>query len=240
MLYMYIGQQSNCELNKYISEAIENNEDITFQHVKIFLSGSSAAGKTNLRYSLLGQKFVEEHESTDIQETKHAYIANNAGVLETKKGKIWREFTLQEQLSQFKSLWEDRRNQKLKSNSEHTIGDTSNENIPSKDIPNDDAQIEDLSEVRTKISGSKGLSKEIKIQEPVKLISMIDTGGQPGYIHMLPAIIHMLPDSKNWPTVNLIVIDMSKSLKDKVLVRYRKKGQKDDVKPYHLQYTNEI
>ena len=113
------------------------------------------------------------------------------------------------------------------------------EDISSEDIPSEDIELEDLSEIRTKINKSKGLSKEIKIHEPVKLISMIDTGGQPGYIHMLPAIIHMLPDSKNCPTVNLIVIDMTKSLKDKVLVRYRKKGQKDEVKPYHLHYTNE-
>ena len=68
---------------------------------------------------------------------------------------------------------------------------------------------------------------------------MIDTGGQPGYIHMLPAIIHMLPDSKNCPTVNLIVIDMTKSLEDNVLVRYRKKGEKEEIQSYHLHYTNE-
>ena len=159
MLHIYIGhkdqnieillpisdeqQQINHEFNRYISKAIENNEDITFQHIKIFVSGSSAAGKTNLRYSLLGQKFVEEHESTDIQETKHAYIANNAGVLETNKGKkIWREFNLQEQLNQFKSLWEHRFNQKPKSNLEHTTGDISNENIPNEDIPSKDVPSE--------------------------------------------------------------------------------------------------
>ena len=204
------------------------------------MSGSSAAGKTNLRYSLLGQGFVEEHDSTDIQETQHAYIANSAGVLETKEGKkIWKEFNLQEQLNQFKSLWEHRLNQKSEINSEHTIDGIPSDDLQTEDIPNDDSEIEDLSEVRTRINRSKGLSKQIKIKEPVKLISMIDTGGQPGYIHMLPAIIHMLPDSKNCPTVNLIVIDMTKNFKDKVLVRYGKKGQKDEVKPYHLHYTNE-
>ena len=208
--------------------------------MKIFLSGSSAAGKTNLRYSLLGQKFVEKHESTDIQETRHAYIANNAGVLETKEGKkLWREFNLQEQLNHFKSLWEYQLNQESENNSEHTIDDIPSEGIQSEDMPRGDIDLENLSEVRTEINKSQGLSKEIKIEEPVKLISMIDTGGQPGYIHMLPAIIHMLPDSKNCPTINLIVIDMTKSLNDQVLVRYRKKGQKDELKPYSLHYTNE-
>ena len=197
----------------------------------MFLSGSSAAGKTNLRYSLLGQEFVEEYESTDIQETKHAYLANNTGVLETKEGdKVWSEFNLTEQLNLFKSLWESRLKKKSENNPKQNTDDII--------LLSDDSKNEDLSEVRTKISESKGMSKKFKIQEPVKLISMVDTGGQPGYIHMLPAIIHMLPDSKSCPVVNLIVMDMTKSLEDNVLVRYRKKGQEDEVKQYHLNYTN--
>ena len=188
-----------------------------FKHIKVFLSGCSAAGKTNLRHSLLGQKFKEEYESTHIQETKHAYIAKNAGILESKEGdKIWSEFDLKEQLSHFKSLWEYRLEQKSKNNLEQNIVDTSN----------DDNEDEGLLEITEKVNESEGMSEEIIIQEPVKLISMIDTGGQPGYIHMLPAIIHMLPDSNNCPTVNLVVIDMTKSLEDSVLVRYRKKGRK--------------
>ena len=200
-----------------------------FKHIKVFLSGSSAAGKTNLRYSLLGQKFKEDYESTHIQETKHAYIASNAGILESKEGnKIWSEFSLKEQLSHIKSLWEYRLEQKSKNTSEQNIVDTSN----------DDSEDEGLLEITEKVSESEIMPEEIKIQEPVKLISMIDTGGQPGYIHMLPAIIHMLPDSNNCPTVNLVVIDMTKSLENNVLVRYRKKGQKEETKPYHLHYTN--
>ena len=195
----------------------------------MFLSGSSAAGKTNLRYALLGQKFVEEYESTHIQETRHAYVANNAGVMESEDGnKIWSELDLKEQLNYLKSLWEYRLEQRSKDNLKQNIDDLSR----------DDSEDEGLPEVAEEINKSEDLKKEIKVQEPVKLISMIDTGGQPGYIHMLPAIIHMLPASDNCPTVNLVVIDMTKSLEDNVLVRYRRKGQKEEIKPYHLHYTN--
>ena len=211
-----------------MKNAIKKGETITFKHIKVFLSGSSAAGKTNLRYSLLGQEFKEEYESTHIQETKHAYIASNAGILESKEGdKIWSEFSLQEQLSHFKSLWKYRLEQKSKNNLDQNIVDTSSDN----------SEDEELLEITEKVNESENMSKKIKIQEPVKLISMIDTGGQPGYIHMLPAIIHMLPDSNNCPTINLIVIDMTKSLEDNVLVRYRKKDQ-EETKPNHLHYTN--
>ena len=217
-------------LNKFLNKAIKNNEFIKYQHIKIYLSGSSAAGKTNLRYSLLGQKFVEKYESTELQETKHAYMVSNTSILQSKEGcKIWNELDLEEQFNQLKTLWEERFNQTSKNNSKHDVSY----------IPDDDSEDEGSSEVRARIIESEGLSNEIIFQEPIKMISMIDTGGQPGYIHMLPAIIHMLPDSKNCPTVNLIVIDMTKSLEDNVLVRYRKKGQKEETKSYHLHYTNE-
>ena len=217
-------------MKRFLNRAIKNNETITFKHIKLFLSGSSAAGKTNLRYALLGQKFVEEYESTHIQETSHAYVANNAGVMESEDGnKIWSELDLKEQLNYFKSLWEYRLERGSKNNLEQNIDESSS----------NDGEDEGLPKVAEKINKCEGLKKEIKIQEPVKLISMIDTGGQPGYIHMLPAIIHMLPANNNCPTVNLVVVDMTKSLEDNVLVRYRRKGQKEEIKPYHLHYTNE-
>ena len=222
-------QQLDQDLKRFLNKAIKNNEAIMFQHIKVFLSGSSAAGKTNLRYSLLDQKFVGDYESTHIQETKHACVVNSAGVMESKDGgKTWSELDLKEQLNYFKSLWEYRLEQKSKNDSEQNTDELSS----------DDSGDEGLLEITEEINKSEGLPEEIKIQEPVKLISMIDTGGQPGYIHMLPAIIHMLPDSNNCPTVNLVVIDMTKSLEDNVLVRYRRKGQKEEIKPYHLHYTN--
>ena len=151
-----------------------------------------------------------------MQETKHAYITSNASILESKEGdKIWRELSLQEQLSYFKSLWEYRLEQKSKNNLEKN-----------KDTSVDDIKDKGLLEFTEKVNKNEILFKEIKIKEPVQLISMIDTGGQPGYIHMLPVIIHMLPDSNNCPTINLVVIDMTKSLEDNVLVCYRKKGKK--------------
>ena len=39
---------------------------------------------------------------------------------------------------------------------------------------------------------------------------MIDSGGQPEYVHMLPAI-------NNSPTINFVVLDMTKNLDDQSL-----------------------
>ena len=64
----------------------------------------------------------------------------------------------------------------------------------------------------------------------LNIITLLDTGGQPEYIHLLPTI------NVN-PTITFFVHDLSKSLDDQVLVQYSQHG-KHMFKPYHLSYSN--
>jgi len=66
--------------------------------------------------------------------------------------------------------------------------------------------------------------------EVLNVITLLDTGGQPQYIHLLPTI------NIN-PTVTFVVHDLSKSLDDQVLVEYSQHG-KHMFTPYHLSYSN--
>ena len=66
--------------------------------------------------------------------------------------------------------------------------------------------------------------------ETVKLITVIDSGGQPEYIHMLPAI-------NNCPTINFVVHDMTKKLDDPVIVHYNSEHNKNFTE-YPLHYSN--
>ena len=64
----------------------------------------------------------------------------------------------------------------------------------------------------------------------LNIITLLDTGGQPEYIHLLPTVnIH--------PVVTFVVHDLSKSLEDQVLVEYSKHGELVFM-PYHLTYSN--
>ena len=66
--------------------------------------------------------------------------------------------------------------------------------------------------------------------EVLNIITLLDTGGQPEYIHLLPTVnIH--------PMVTFVIHDLSKSLKDQVLVEYSQHG-KHIFEPYHLKYSN--
>ena len=62
------------------------------------------------------------------------------------------------------------------------------------------------------------------------IITLLDTGGQPEYIHLLPTVnIH--------PMVTFVVHDLSKNLGDQVLVEYSEHG-KLVFEPYYLKYSN--
>ena len=64
----------------------------------------------------------------------------------------------------------------------------------------------------------------------LNIIILLDTGGQPEYIHLLPTVnIH--------PMVTFVVHDLSKRLEDQVLVEFSEHG-KLMFKPYHLKYSN--
>ena len=66
--------------------------------------------------------------------------------------------------------------------------------------------------------------------EVLNIITLLDTGGQPEYIHLLPTV-------NISPMVTFVVHDLSKSLEDQVLVEYSEHG-KHVFTPYHLQYSN--
>ncbi|XP_065907949.1 uncharacterized protein [Dysidea avara] len=64
----------------------------------------------------------------------------------------------------------------------------------------------------------------------LNIVTLLDTGGQPQYIHLLPTV------NIN-PTVNFVIHDLSKDLNEQVLVEYSEHG-KHTFQPYHLSYTN--
>ena len=83
------------------------------------------------------------------------------------------------------------------------------------------------------ILNSKSSLSGAPIYQPggvLNIITLLDTGGQPEYIHLLPTI------NVN-PTVTFVVYNLSKSLDDQVLVEYSQHG-KHMFKPYHLSYSN--
>ena len=203
------NQQKDKNLDRLLKHAVENGKIVEFLHIKIFLTGSSAAGKTSLRNSLFNENFEKEHKPTRLQETKHAYVAS---ILESADGDVeWLVLTPEQQISHFKRLLETER-PKNKANKESDVQSDISESI----------DFEPLKDLGEQLHNSKGLAPRLKIPDPANLITIVDTGGQPEFIHMLPAIV-------NCPTINFVVVDMTKKLTDKVEVYDKDKKQENKV-----------
>ena len=89
-----------------------------------------------------------------------------------------------------------------------------------------------LTDTEKRVSSSKPLPETMEIDKnkAIRLITVIDSGGQPEYINMLPAI-------NNCPTINFIVLDLTKDLDDLVMVQYKSKHN-ENFTDYVLHYSN--
>ena len=85
--------------------------------------------------------------------------------------------------------------------------------------------------VQNSMESNSGFKHDFTYNRDIlNIITLLDTGGQPEYIHLLPTVnIH--------PMVNFVVHDLSKSLEDQVLVEFSEHG-KHVFEPYHLKYCN--
>ena len=220
---------------KYLNKAIKNNKVIEFKHIKILLTGSSAAGKSSFCRLLFGLKFSAKHNSTDVMENKQALsvvksdsgdegqgvIVKNLSMLKKGEEVVWFELDLKHQLKYFKTLLLSERFQdKNMLPASYNNNENDHDNTGDADDGNDD--IDDIDD----IAPQTGIKKEIMVAESlpdsftietVKLITVVDTGGQPEYIHLLPAL-------NNHPTITFFVHDLTKKLDEPVQVHYKKEG----------------
>ena len=233
-----------------MAKAKRENQVIDFQHIKILLTGSAAVGKTSFCHLLFQSKYSSEYRSTEVMEAKQAMSIVNFSMVKqqtNKKEVVWLKLDPKNQIPHFKTLLKSRvfhqantENgpeilQQCASTSDVTNQETSgstDDPIILQDDDDDNNNNNMFTDLDKKILSSKPLPKTLVIDknEVVKFITVIDSGGQPEYINMLPAI-------NNCPTINFVVLDMTKRLDDPVMVQYKSKHNKNFA-DYPLQYSN--
>ena len=242
-------------LQKNIDKAKKQHGTIPVRFLKLFFTGSGAAGKTSFINLLLKKKFVEYHHSTNVVHTNLAVSVKMATFHESSDQVEWIEFDSSLELSYLRSM--------MLSNKTATTSpaipstkldkDSTNSNTPSKPAksravnqytpPAQKFSIKHwlTSRLSSSVKGSSlstfdhiiFLTDQDVAHQPgeiLNIITLLDTGGQPEYIHLLPTI-------NIYPTVTFVIHDLSKSLSDQVLVEYSQHG-KHVFTPYHLSYSN--
>ena len=223
----------------------------------MFFTGSGAAGKTSFINLLLKKKFVEQHHSTNVIHTNHAVSVKLATFHESSDEKVeWIDLDSNLELNYLRSVLLPHK-PILKTATSLTDGstlvfeDSTYSITPSKPIKSK-AVSPQMQRPSIKDWFAKHLGSSVKCSnlitfdsiflssnqnavshqpgEVLNIITLVDTGGQPEYIHLLPTI-------NIYPTVTFVIHDLSKSLSDQVLVEYSQHG-KHVFTPYHLSYSN--
>ena len=235
-----------------MNEAKKDGYTMKVRHAKILFCGASGAGKTSFVRFLKNEKFRDQYHSTGLGNTQQIMIARKA----TIQGTEWVDLNPAEELHQLKL----RIHYKLLSKptphdskyvelNESTVviakpPTASHKDSRFTDLPK--AQPESckpplkipqhiITEERL-YSKSPNLTSEFKKPLPVwDILTLLDTGGQPQFINMLPAV-------NTSATVTFVVLNMlhvlgAKGFDERVQVHHYRYGIKS-YEPYPLNYTN--
>ena len=252
-------------LQKNLDKAKKKQKTVPVRFLKLFFTGSGAAGKTSFINLLLKKKFIQYHHSTNVVHTHHAVSVQLATFHGSSDDKVeWIDLDSNLELSYLQSVLLPHRTVQPKTTASAaaavaTVSKHVNEDSPdstttpkpvkSKPVSHYTPPVQQFSikhwltnRLRSSVKGSSLSTFESIVLSPnqkvvthrpgemLNILTLLDTGGQPEYIHLLPTI-------NIYPTVTFVIHDLSKSLSDQVLVEYSQHG-KHMFTPYHLSYSN--
>ena len=230
-----------------ILKAREDGCAIKVRYGKVLICGAGAAGKTNFLNLLVEEDFEEHHISTEVSKHQQVTIASSSTTDKKLKSVAMKAHTCMSTTSKkihFTKMDIDEEIHLLMSYLpekctkpffEPPVGVR-----PAEEQGSIESEVytipEDMmsSELAANVD-SKKLSTKLQVQDPPEkiwdILTFMDTGGQPQFISMLPAV-------NNFAMITFIVHNMTKSLTDKVVVKHGNENGQDSFDPYFLAYTN--
>ena len=214
-----------------------NKETVKVSYTTIMFCGSSGVGKTNLIKKLNKEDLNAHHNSSGVAESKHTVSIETAAVTKSAEGLRWTNFNHDSMISQLNKLLLNLRFSSLSSaiesaqsdpvsSPQDSIPSTSSEKTTNKENEDDSAEADSVAvDIATADS-----SNTPSLGEVWKVINFLDTGGQPEFVNVLPAVSNSIG-------LTFIVFNLSESLDDLVLVKHNVDGA-PSFKPYPLDCTN--
>ena len=225
------------------------------RHAKILFCGASGAGKTSFCRLLKNMPLDEKRNSTGLGDSQQIMITKA-----TMKDNEWTELNPAVEINQLKLRL---KHGKLTKNHTQLINDNFNvKEKGQSDVAYTDVHMASKSQFQRKVEGQQVQAIENKhpkkIPEVEKclvsnyynaekqdfrstelpkiwdILTLLDTGGQPQFINMLPAV-------NSSATITFVVLNMAgegKILEERIQVQHFKNGVRS-YEPYPLNYTNE-
>ena len=238
-----IAEKRNQELCEAMLKACDAGVSIPVRYGKVVFCGAAAAGKTNFFNLLMEEYFQQSHISTILLEPQQAIAmkaqsSSNEGEVKFKKMTIDKEIlVLESYLEEAYNEPKDNNNNASKSSDNEPSYKNMDGNIKSKQ-PNAKPESENANTTLknrdlTSSKGVKGekMSKKSRSKDVWNILTFMDTGGQPQFISMLPAV-------NSYAMITFIVHKMKKDgLDETVEVKYTDKKGEIYCKPHPHHYT---
>ena len=239
-------------MKQFVQKAKEKGLTVKVRYAKILFCGASGEGKTSFIHLLKNKKLELVQHSTGLAESQHIMISEKASFQNTQ----WVDLGPYEEFLQLKL----RMHHKLLSQTEELSQQTLDHSSPSSFTDailnvsqvapkiNQKEKIPDVlqqeimpvrhienTEIEKRLySKTPTLSTHQKPAEIWDILTLLDTGGQPQFINMLPAV-------NSSATITFVVLNMlggAKHLEERVQVHHYNENGLKSYEPYHLNYTN--
>ena len=212
-----------------MSKAREDNCSLKVRYGKVLACGAGAAGKTNFFNLLMEEDFQPLHISTVLAKTQQVTIAMKARLSKTTDKKVtFLKMDIDSEIDQLLSYLPKK----------YT---TPSPQI--RDIPADDkrhvqisTKLESYTIAEEMMSSKLASNADVPtphLEEVWDILTFMDTGGQPQFISMLPAI-------NTFAMITFIVHKITggkSSLTEKVIVKHGNKSGNKSFEPHEHEYT---
>ena len=239
-----------------LEKAKANKETIKVSYTTILFTGSSGVGKTTLLNKLNKQQLNRHHHSTGVVESKHTICVKTTAVVKSTEGLQWIDLNYDSMINHLNKHLHSLKFPPPPATSapEERVPNDMDKQIDNSQIPSqhvsptssltdnisnttrneyanevDDVDTAKADEVAIDIATADS-SNTPSLGDVWDIINFLDTGGQPEFVNILPAVSSSI-------ALTFIVFNLSEGLGSLVHVKHNIHGE-PSFKPYHLDCTN--
>ena len=236
-----------------LEQAKANNEVIKVSYTTVLFTGSSGVGKTTLLKKLNKEDLSRHHHSTGLAKSMHKVCIKTTAVVKTAEGLQWTDLDYDSMIQYLNKHLHDLRisplyvtatlppEKKIKIDFDAEIDNPQNSLASFTSAPSFPKNLSIASATSETVSKKKVANAAVDIAkanssntpllgEVWDIVNFLDTGGQPEFVNILPAVSSSI-------ALTFIVFNLNKNLSDLVYIQHNVKGD-PSFEPYYLDCSN--